>query len=277
MESKSHSNQTTTVKKYSAIDLFKCNPEFREISSGVKVEMSLLPQDFFNKCSKLFPTAENDEETELKRKLNEIMFDKAQKKHKNYLRRQRAKQAKNAQKDRDLEQQKQEAQKQEAIEESSEDVVFSGMANKFDTLSMAGSDSGVSVKSANSNKAEKIQKNKQNNQNNQNNQKTKKNNQKTVKNMPKIKTVQKFTVFKSQTSPDSVCTPEFSVRQPVYTSGLRSNFRNQGKLRASNDDKSVIGSGSSSVFAAKPVTEARTWSNSRLHKRQPRGRIGSRS
>merc|ERR1712110_715754 len=146
------------------------------------------------------------------------------------------------------EQQKQEAQKHEAIEESSEDVVFSGMANKFDTLSMAGSDSGVSVKSANSNKAQKIQKNKQNNQN------TKKNNQKTV---PKIKTVQKFTVFKSQTSPDCVSTPEFSVRQPVFATGLRSNFRNQGKLRASNDDKSVIGSGSSSVFAAKPVTEAR--------------------
>lgn len=270
MESKSQSNQTSMVKKYSAIDMFKCAPEFRELSSGVKVE-SLLPQDFFNKCSKLFPTAENDEETELKRKLNEIMYDKAQKKHKNYLRRQRAKQAKSAQKDRDLEQQKQEAQKHEAIEESSEDVVFSGMANKFDTLSMAGSDSGVSVKSANSNKAQKIQKNKQNNQNNQ---KTKKNNQKTV---PKIKTVQKFTVFKSQTSPDTISTPEFSVRQPVFATGLRSNFRNQGKLRASNDDKSVIGSGSSSVFAAKPVTEARTWSNSRLHKRQPRGRIGSRS
>lgn len=274
MEFKSQSNQTSTVKKYSAIDMFKCAPEFRELSSGVKVE-SLLPQDFFNKCSKLFPTAENDEETELKRKLNELMYDKAQKKHKNYLRRQRAKQAKSAQKDRDLEQQKQEAQKQEAIEESSEDVVFSGMANKFDTLSMAGSDSGVSVKSANSNKAEKIQKNKQNNQNNQ--KREKKNNQKTVKNIPKIKTIQKFTVFKSQTSPDSVCTPEFSVRQPVFATGLRSNFRNQGKLRASNDDKSVIGSGSSSVFAAKPVTEARTWSNSRLHKRQPRGRIGSRS
>merc|ERR1712150_457116 len=156
--------------------------------------------------------------------------------------------------------------KHETIEESSEDVVFSGMTNKFDTLSMAGSDSGVSVKSANSNKAQKIQKNKQNNQNNQNNQ----------KNVPKIKTVQKFTVFKSQTSPDTISTPEFSVRQPVCATGLRSNFRNQGKLRASNDDKSVIGSGSSSVFAAKPVTEARTWSNSRLHKRQPRGRIGSR-
>merc|ERR1712110_323769 len=115
------------------------------------------------------------------------------------------------------EQQKQEAQKHEAIEESSEDVVFSGITNKFDTLSMAGSDSGVSVKSANSNKAQKIQKNKQNNQNNQNNQKTKKNNQKTV---PKIKTVQKFTVFKSQTSPDCVSTPEFSVRQPVFATGL---------------------------------------------------------
>jgi hypothetical protein len=257
MESKSESIQTIVFKKYSAIGMFKCAPEFRE-SSGVKVD-SLLPQDFFDKCSKLFPTAENEDEKDLKRKLNEIMYDKAQKKHKNYLRRQRAKQAKSAQKDRDSE-----LQKEEAIEESKEDVVFSGMANKFDTLSMAGSDSGVSVKSANSNKTQKIQK-------------TKKNNQKTVKNIPKIKTVQKFTVFKSQTSPDSTCTPEFSVRQPVFATGLRSNFRNQGKLRASNDDTNVIGSGSSSVFAAKPVTEARTWSNSRLHKRQPRGRIGSRS
>jgi len=269
MEFKSESSQTIAVKKYSAIDMFKCAPEFRESLSGVKVDSLLLPQDFFTKCSKLFPTAGNEEESDLKRKLNEIMYDKAQKKHKNYLRRQRAKQAKSAQKDRDLE-----LQKQEAIEESKEENVFSGMANKFDTLSMTGSDSGVSVKSANSNKTQKIQKT---NQNNQNNQKTKKNNQKTVKNIPKIKTVQKFTVFKSQTSPDSINTPEFSVRQPVFATGLRSNFRNQGKLRASNDDKSVIGSGSSSVFAAKPVTEARTWSNSRLHKRQPRGRIGSRS
>lgn len=142
------------------------------------------------------------------------------------------------------------------------------LVDKFDTFSLAGSDSGVSVKSGNSTKVQKMQK--------KNNQK---NNQTNNKNMPKIKTVQKFTVFKNQTTPDS-SSSEFSVRQPTFSTGFRSNFQNQGKLRASTDDKSVIGidsSSSSTVYAAKPVSEPRTWSNSRLHKRQARGRIGSRS
>merc|ERR1711920_409111 len=162
-------------------------------------------------------------------------MEKAQKKHKNYLRRQRAKLAKlNAQKEK--EQEEEEAQN----------------TNKFDTLSLSGSsDSGVSVKSGNSTK---------------NNKKL---------NLPKVKTVQKYSVVKT---PEVVAS--FSVRQPVFSSGLTGNFANQGKLRASTDDRSVIGSGSSSnnVFAAKPVSEPRTWSNSRLNRNtQRRGRIGSRS
>jgi len=121
---------------------------------------------------------------------------------------------------------------------------------------LSGSDSGVSVKSANSTK----------------------NIQKKKLNLPKVKTVQKYSVVKT---PDSVMTPEvqasFSIRQPVFSSAINGNFRNQGKLRASTDDGSVIGSGSSSnVFVAKPVSQPRTWSNSRLN-RQRRGRIGSRS
>jgi len=252
-----------STKKYSAIDMFKCMPEFQEEgrSCRVKVASDLLPQEFFTKCAKLFPTANCEEDEELKQKLKEAMFEKAQKKHKNYLRRQRAKQAKIAQKERDL--QEIDAKKQNNNQETAEEVK-NITANKFDTLSMAGSDSGVSIKSGNSTKAQKIKK--------------------TNKNVAKVKTVQKFTVLKSQvaTPETNYASPEISTRQPTfYGNGLRgSNFRNQGKLRASTDDQSVIGSGSSSssVFAAKPISEPRTWSNSRLHKnRQPRGRIGSRS
>merc|ERR1711972_725101 len=125
--------------------------------------------------------------------------------------------------------------------------------NKFDTLSLSGSDSGVSVKSGNSTK----------------------NHQKKKLNLPKVKTVQKYSVVK--TPEIAMNSPE--VRQPVFNSGLTGNFVNQGKLRASTDDRSVIGSGSTSnnVFAAKPVSEPRTWSNSRLNRQQRRGRIGSGS
>lgn len=258
--------ESKPIKKYSAIDMFKCAPEFRESSSssGVKVDgASLLPQEFFVKCGKLFPTAECDEEQELKRNLNDFMYEKAQKKHKNYLRRQRAKQAKNAQKEREvvLDLENQESQQPKQLTEQD---------NKFDTFSLAGSDSGVSVKSGNSTKIQK----KTNQKNNQNQKIT---HQKTIRNIPKIKTIQKFTVFKGQGTPETSGTPEFSVRQPTFATGLRSNFQNQGKLRASTDDKSVIGDSSPSTFVAKPVSEPRTWSNSRLHKRQPRGRIGSRS
>merc|ERR1712066_1047767 len=212
--------------------------------SQVKVD---LPTEFFEKCKNLFPTAESEEVVQLKKKLNDEMKEKAEKKHKNYLRRQRAKQAKLAAKE------KEEKEASENIKKQPEQI---NNNNKFDTLSLSGSDSGVSVKSGNSTK----------------------NIQKKKLNLPKVKTVQKYSVVKT---PDSVLTPEvqasFSVRQPVFSSGISGNFRNQGKLRASTDDGSVIGSGSSSnVFVAKPVSQPRTWSNSRLN-RQRRGRIGSRS
>jgi len=235
--------ENVTAKKYSAIEMFNNAPAFRE--TQVKVE---LPAEFFVKCKELFPTAESEEVTQLKKNLNDFMMEKAQKKHKNYLRRQRAKQAKlNAQKEKEQE----EAENTKKEEQQTN--------NKFDTLSLSGSsDSGVSVKSGNtvgSTKNKKL-------------------------NLPKVKTVQKYSVVKT---PEILKTPEvasFSVRQPVFSSGLTGNFLNQGKLRASTDDRSVIGSGSSSnnVFAAKPVSEPRTWSNSRLNRNaQRRGRIGSRS
>jgi len=233
--------ENVTAKKYSAIEMFNNAPAFRE--TQVKVD---LPAEFFVKCKELFPTAESEEVTQLKKNLNDFMMEKAQKKHKNYLRRQRAKLAKlNAQKEK--EQAEAENTKKEAEQQTN---------NKFDTLSLSGSsDSGVSVNST------KIQKN----------------NKKLI--MPKVKTVQKYNVVKT---PEIVKTPEvtgFSVRQPVFSSGLTGNFVNQGKLRASTDDRSVIGCGSSNnVFAAKPVSEPRTWSNSRLNRNtQRRGRIGSRS
>jgi len=238
--------ENVTAKKYSAIEMFNNAPAFRE----TQVKVDILPAEFFVKCKELFPTAESEEVTQLKKNLNDFMMEKAQKKHKNYLRRQRAKQAKlNAQKEKE--------QQEEGAENTKKEEQQTN--NKFDTLSLSGSsDSGVSVKSGNSTK---VQKNKK-------------------LNLPKVKTVQKYSVVKT---PEIVKTPEvasFSVRQPVFSSGLTGNFANQGKLRASTDDQSVIGSGSSSnnVFAAKPVSEPRTWSNSRLNRNtQRRGRIGSRS
>jgi len=236
--------ENVTAKKYSAIEMFNNAPAFRE--TQVKVD---LPAQFFVKCKELFPTAESEEVTQLKKNLNDLMMEKAQKKHKNYLRRQRAKQAKlNAQKEK--EQQQEEAENTKKEEQQTN--------NKFDTLSLSGSsDSGVSVKSGNTVASTKVQKN---------NKKL---------NLPKVKTVQKYSVVK--TPEITMNSPE--VRQPVFNSGLTGNFVNQGKLRASTDDRSVIGSGSTSnnVFAAKPVSEPRTWSNSRLNRQQRRGRIGSRS
>jgi len=231
--------ENVTAKKYSAIEMFNNAPAFRE--TQVKVD---LPAEFFAKCKVLFPTAENEEVTQLKKNLNDFMMEKAQKKHKNYLRRQRAKQAKlSAQKEKEAQEKAENTKKEEEQQTN----------NKFDTLSLSGSsDSGVSVKSANSTK----------------------NIQKKKLNLPKV---QKHNVVVVKT-PEVVTS--FSVRQPVFSSGLTGNFVNQGKLRASTDDRSVIGSGSSSknVFAAKPVSEPRTWSNSRLNRNtQRRGRIGSRS
>jgi hypothetical protein len=231
--------ENVTAKKYSAIAMFENHPAFRK--SQVKVD---LPIEFFEKCKQLFPTAESEEVLQEKKKLNDEMKEKAEKKHKNYLRRQRAKAAKLAA------QEEKEKQEAENIKKQPEQI----NNNKFDTLSLSGSDSGVSVKSGNSTK----------------------NFQKKKLNLPKVKTVQKYSVVK--TPEISMNSPE--VRQPVFNSGLTGNFVNQGKLRASTDDRSVIGSGSTSnnnVFAAKPVSEPRTWSNSRLNRQQRRGRIGSRS
>merc|ERR1712061_734390 len=224
-----------------AIEMFNNAPAFRE--TQVKVD---LPAQFFVKCKELFPTAESEEVTQLKKNLNDLMMEKAQKKHKNYLRRQRAKQAKlSAQKEKEAQEKAENTKKEEEQQTN----------NKFDTLSLSGSsDSGVSVKSANSTK----------------------NIQKKKLNLPKVQKHNNVVVVKT---PEVVTS--FSVRQPVFSSGLTGNFVNQGKLRASTDDRSVIDNGSSSknnVFVAKPVSEPRTWSNSRLNRNtQRRGRIGSRS
>jgi len=122
----------------------------------------------------------------------------------------------------------------------------------LDTVSLSGSDSGVSVKSANSVQKQKL----------------------------KVKNIQKSSFTVKTPENNIMITPEF-VRKPVFSSGLNGNFQNQGKLRASTVDQSVIGGGSSSnnVFAVKPVSGPRTWSNSRLNRnrQQQRTRIGSRS
>merc|ERR1712027_111297 len=90
--------ENVTAKKYSAIEMFNNAPAFRE----TQVKVDLLPAEFFVKCKELFPTAESEEVTQLKKNLNDFMMEKAQKKHKNYLRRQRAKLAKlNAQKEKE--------------------------------------------------------------------------------------------------------------------------------------------------------------------------------
>merc|ERR1712173_276786 len=94
--------ENVSAQKYSAIEMFNNAPAFRE--TQVKVN---LPSEFFEKCKELFPTAERSEVLELKKNLNNLMFEKAQKKHKNYLRRQRAKQAKlSAQKEKSSSQEK---------------------------------------------------------------------------------------------------------------------------------------------------------------------------
>merc|ERR1711899_571406 len=106
--------------------MFNNAPAFRE--TQVKVD-DLLPAQFFVKCKELFPTAESEEVTQLRKNLNDLMMEKAQKKHKNYLRRQRAKQAKlNAQKEK--EQQQEEAENTKKEEQQTN--------NKFDTLSLSG-------------------------------------------------------------------------------------------------------------------------------------------
>merc|ERR1712044_100929 len=134
--------ENVTAKKYSAIEMFNNAPAFRE--TQVKVN---LPSEFFEKCQKLFPNAESAEVVELKKNLNDFMFEKAQKKHKNYLRRQRAKRAKlSAQKEKQEKSEKSEKQQEQKQQQ----------IKNFETVSLSGSDSGVSVKSANSVQKQKL-------------------------------------------------------------------------------------------------------------------------
>merc|ERR1712178_527048 len=99
-------------------------------------------------------------------------------------------------------------EKQEKSENQQQQKQQQIINNKnFETVSLSGSDSGVSVKSANSVQKQKL----------------------------KEKNI--------------MMTPEF-VRQPVFSNGPNGNFQNQGKLRASTVDRSVIGDcgSSSNVF-----------------------------
>jgi len=83
--------------KYCVLDLLKCAPEFREegTSNARPVEVKLEPS-FYRQVALLMPDAEASQPE--KRILNQDMYERAQKKHKNFLRRQRAKQAKQQQK-----------------------------------------------------------------------------------------------------------------------------------------------------------------------------------
>merc|ERR1712001_29034 len=107
----------TKMVKYCVLDLLKCAPEFRE---GPPVVVSLDPA-FLNRVKTLMPDSEASAPE--KQILKQDVHERALKKHKNFLRRQRAKQAKQQQKNKE----------QEEIEEG----------NKTETSS----DSGVSTKS----------------------------------------------------------------------------------------------------------------------------------
>ena len=78
--------------KYCVLDLLKCAPEFRE---GAPVVVSLDPA-FLNRVKTLMPEAEASAPE--KQILKQDVHERALKKHKNFLRRQRAKQAKQQQK-----------------------------------------------------------------------------------------------------------------------------------------------------------------------------------
>jgi len=86
--------------KYCVLDLLKCAPEFREdggnsTNASRPVEVKLEPS-FYRAVALLMPDAEASQQE--KQILNQDMYERAQKKHKNFLRRQRAKQAKQQQK-----------------------------------------------------------------------------------------------------------------------------------------------------------------------------------
>lgn len=100
--------------KYCVLDLLKCAPEFREDGNAVEVK---LEPNFYRQVKLLMPEAEASQPE--KQILNQDMYERAQKKHKNFLRRQRAKQAK--------QQQKKEQEEQQAKLETSSD---SGVSTK---------------------------------------------------------------------------------------------------------------------------------------------------
>merc|ERR1739845_174971 len=87
-------SQSPKMVKYCVLDLLKCAPEFREEGSTA-VEVKLEPS-FYEQVKLLMPGAEASQPE--KHILNQDMYERAQKKHKNFLRRQRAKQAKQQQK-----------------------------------------------------------------------------------------------------------------------------------------------------------------------------------
>jgi len=101
--------------KYCVLDLLKCAPEFREAGNAVEVK---LEPSFYRQVKLLMPEAEASQPE--KQILNQDMYERAQKKHKNFLRRQRAKQAK--------QQQKKEQEEQAKLETSSD----SGVSTKSD-------------------------------------------------------------------------------------------------------------------------------------------------
>merc|ERR1712226_246605 len=91
--------QAPTIKKYSAVELLKLRPGVNPAASA-KVT---LPAEFLNLCSVIMPGAakaynKNQEPSETLEETTAALYELAQqrvaKKHKNYLRRQRAKQAK---------------------------------------------------------------------------------------------------------------------------------------------------------------------------------------
>lgn len=122
--------------KYSALVMLKAAPEFRE--TGQKsVEVSL-PASFFETCETLNIANQTPDEVAERASLNQLMFEKAQKKHKNFLRRQRAKHAKKAIKENQKEQEKESQVEVHAEKKISVDLDVQSV----ESLSTA--DSGVS-------------------------------------------------------------------------------------------------------------------------------------
>lgn len=93
--------------KYNALVMLKAAPEFRSEAGQKSVEVSL-PASFFETCKTLNIANQTPDEVAERASLNQLMFEKAQKKHKNFLRRQRAKHAKKAIKENNQKEQEKE-------------------------------------------------------------------------------------------------------------------------------------------------------------------------